>query len=267
MNYRLIAADLDGTILNNEGLLSDYTRKTVKEYQRLGGMFTIATGRMDESARRFADELEVQIPVVTYNGGKVVELESGRTLSEAFLDNDAAIKTYNALREINKDMVVYFNGLPFAAEINDVILKYKKRIKFDINLICDVEEVITPYTKKILVIDPKREFDLMESITAEIFGDRVNCVISDKEYFEILPTGVSKGGGLKTIADSLNIPLSEVMAIGDHINDISMIKAAGLGVAVQNAEPQVIAAADYVTLSNEEDGVAYMIKKVINNNI
>ena len=263
LKYRLIATDLDGTLLDSGGQIPDYAKEAVGEYHRLGGLFTIATGRMDGTAGRFAKELNVRIPIVTYNGGKVIDLNSGRVLSEAFLNCEKAVEAYKALKRLNKDMVVYFGGLPYVSGITDTILKYKKRINFEVYLIEDVHKVIVPETKKILVIDPKGEFDLMKSIISKVFGNSLNCVVSDEEYFEILPVGVSKGRGLQTIADSLGIPMEEVIAIGDYYNDISMIRAAGLGIAVRNAKAEVLAAADYITSSNDENGVAQVVRKVI----
>jgi Cof subfamily protein (haloacid dehalogenase superfamily) len=107
------------------------------------------------------------------------------------------------------------------------------------------------------------KFDSVVSTLEETFGDKLNCIKSDAEYLEILPENASKGLALEIIAQSLGIPMAEVIAAGDHFNDISMIKAAGLGVAVQNAEPEVLDAADYITASNDEDGVADVIEKVI----
>ena len=261
--YRLIVSDLDGTLLDSRGKISDNTRATINEYQKRGGVFTIATGRMDESAGVFVDELDVKAPIISYNGAKVVNLTDGTVLSESFLNGEMAQKAYSALREINKDVVVYYDGTPHITELNEVTQKYMKRINFKAKLVEDIHENSNPFSKKMLVIDPKKEFELIRLIAKEAFGDMLNCVISDEEYFEILPPETSKGHGLRVIADYLEIPMAEVIAIGDYMNDLSMIEEAGLGVAVQNAAPEVLAAADYITLSNDEDGVAQVIIGVI----
>jgi Cof subfamily protein (haloacid dehalogenase superfamily) len=263
LNYRLIAADLDGTLLDSEGQISNNTKKAVREYHELGGLFTLATGRMEDSAIDFADELEVKIPIIAFNGGKVISPVDRTILFEAAMDPELAVKAYNALKGLNKCMIVYRDKTPYATEIDETTLKYMGRVRRDIRVIEDISDVICPTTKKILVIDPKMEFAKMREVLTDILGDSMNCVTSDKDFFEVLPVNVSKGRGLELIADSLGIPMAEVIAIGDHPNDISMIKAAGLGVAVRSAESDVLAAADYITSSNNEDGVACVIEKVI----
>ncbi|MCL2165287.1 MAG: Cof-type HAD-IIB family hydrolase [Oscillospiraceae bacterium] len=267
LKYKLIAADLDGTLLDGQGLISDRTRKAVEEYHRRGGVFTLATGRMENSALEYVRELNVRAPIIAFNGGKIVSFEDGAVLSEAALDVDKAMRAYQVLRELKKDFVIYRGAEPYTAEITGVIEKYSKRIKADINIIEDPTDVINTSTMKILVIDPKMEYDLLLSAMKAIFGDTLNCVCSDPEFFEILPENVSKGRGLEIIAESLGIPMEQVIAIGDHLNDISMLKVAGLGVAVRNAEEEVLAAADYITSSNDEDGVAEVIEKVIENEL
>jgi Cof subfamily protein (haloacid dehalogenase superfamily) len=263
LKYRLMAADLDGTLLNGEGRITDHTKDAVREYHELGGFFTLATGRMEESAIRFADELGIKIPIIAFNGAKVISPVDGSILFEAALDPELAAKAYNALRALNKNMVVYRDGTPYVSEIDETTLKYMGRVRRQIRVIEDIRDVVSPTTKKILVIDPKMEIDKMRGVLADVLGDSMNCVTSDKDFFEVLPVNVSKGRGLEIIAGSLGIPMTEAVAFGDHQNDISMIKAAGLGVAVRSAAAEVLASADYITSSNDEDGVANVIKKVI----
>ena len=262
LKYRLVAVDLDGTLLDSQGCVSDYTKTTIDEYQKLGGFFTLATGRMEASARKFARELNVNAPLITFNGGKVVSVDGETVLSEEFIDTKSAIRTYDALVALNMDMVLYINGAPYITTDSDVILKYIDRIKANRNKFENFANISEPCVNKILVVGVDLDIELIRR-TANDVGGITNCVSSDAELFEILPDNVSKDRGLIVVAEHLGIPMAEVIAVGDHFNDISMINAAGLGVAVQSAVDGALAAADYITSSNDEDGVAKVIRKVI----
>jgi Cof subfamily protein (haloacid dehalogenase superfamily) len=232
----------------------------------MGGVFTIATGRNEQSTRAFAAQIGVRAPVIAYNGAKVVDLASGAVLYEAALDAELAARAYIALRKLKKDAIVFQDNLPHVAEANGVVLKYLERARSEIRIIEkdeDVRGVIDETTKKILVIDPLREFDRILDAVRPIYGDKLNYVFSDVEFFEIMPPGASKGNGLKAVAEHLGIPIAETVAVGDYNNDVSMIKAAGLGVAVRNADGDALAAASYITDANDRDGVPNLLRRIM----
>jgi len=261
----LIVADLDGTLLNSKVELSARTLDAVRRYHEAGGLVTYATGRSGESARRFAEQAGIKIPGIAFNGGKVVSHIDDSVIYETFLDAEAAKKAYTAIRAYKKDVVVYLETSRHVAEFTDVINKYLERIRQGVYIIRDIEQVIGDgkTLKKLLVIDPKREEDLINGTIRPFFGKTYNCVKSDPIFFEILPPGTSKGQALVALAAYLGIRIDETIAVGDHLNDISMIETAGLGVAVANAEQEALDAADYVTASNDEDGVALLIEKLL----
>ena len=263
LNYKLIAVDLDGTLLDSNRNISTRTKELIHEYQSLGGIFTLATGRMEDSAKQYADDIGISPLIIAYNGAKIVDLADNAVYHEAFLNPDFARNAYQALREIKKDVVIYYGGHPHVAEINPNIERYINRIKIDIRIIDNIHDIINENTKKLLVIDPLQEFDRIREILAPIFGDQLNCVSSDDEFLEILPPNVSKGDGLRFIAQYFNIDIGATIAIGDHLNDISMIEAAGVGVAVENATEPVLRIADFITTDNNHEGVARVLEKVI----
>ena len=263
LKYKLIATDLDGTLLDDKKTISQRTKDAIAEYQRQGGVFTIATGRKEASAKRFAEEIQVTAPIVAFNGAKVVDFIKGTTLRESFLDSELAVKSFTALHAIEKDMVVYSDDMPFISNITPTLKRYMNRVDITMQVIKDANVLLNHPITKILIIDPSQEFDRMLKIVSPIFGEKLNAVSSDDEYLELLPIGVSKGSGLEEIAGILGIPMAETIAIGDHFNDISMIQAAGLGVAVENAREEVLLAADYITADNNHEGVALLLEKVL----
>ena len=295
LKYKLIVSDLDATLLNSRGQISDRTIEAIRCFQELGGLFTYATGRSEVSSKVFADQVGIKIPGIAYNGAKVVSHLDGKVIYETFLDAECTKKAYIALRKYNKDVVIYLEDTRYVAEFTDVIGKYYERVRQEVNVIEDIDKVIcvgrgatpspagsnirseccTPLrpeggggrVKKLLVIDPKQEEEIIINVTRPIFGDSFNCIKSDPQYYEFLAPGTSKGQALIVLAGHLGIGLNETVAIGDHLNDISMIEAAGLGVAVANAEEDVLGAADFITCSNNDDGVAHVIEKIIRGEI
>jgi Cof subfamily protein (haloacid dehalogenase superfamily) len=263
MYYRLVASDLDGTLLDPESRIPEATADAVREYRRLGGHFILATGRSEISARPYADQLGLDGPIVSYNGGKLVSLSTGEVFYETFLDAGKAMRAYRALRALGKDVLVYCGGAPHAAEKTAVTERYQRRVNMEIKIIADARDVINESTKKLLVIDPLREFVRMSDALRPIFGDGMNCVSSEKEYFEVMPPDTSKGRGLLAAAELLGVPAERTAAVGDYVNDVSMIEAAGLGVAVANAAQAAIGAAGYVTASNREDGVGKLLRRIM----
>ncbi|MDR1439225.1 MAG: Cof-type HAD-IIB family hydrolase [Clostridiales bacterium] len=266
LHYRLVVTDLDGTLLDGDAKITETAKEQIRNFQEAGGVFTIATGRNEESTRDFAGQIGVSAPVIAYNGAKVVDLASGAVLYEAALDPEMAAQSYIALRKLKKNAIVFQNNLPHVGEVNEVILKYLQRARSEIKVIENAEDVrgiIDRTTKKILVIDPLREFDLILGAIRPIFKDRLSYVFSDLEFFEIMPHGASKGNGLKAVARHLGIPIAETVAVGDYNNDVSMIEAAGVGVAVRNADRDALAAARYVTDANCEDGVPNLLRRIV----
>ena len=263
MRYRLVAADLDGTLLDSESRIQERTVGSVRDFRAHGGYFVIASGRAESTMRPYAEQLGLDEPIIAFNGGKLASLKTGESIYETFLGAEKGICAYHALRALGKVIVVYHEGRPYSAEMNPIVERYRKRIKMEVGFFGDAREVVNEATKKLLVIDPSREFKRMIDVLRPIYGDDLNCVNSEDEYFEVLPPGTSKGHALLIAAEWLGVPMREVVAVGDHLNDISMIEAAGVGVAVANAAPATLDAADYVTESNDDDGVGKLLRRIM----
>ncbi|MDR3119993.1 MAG: HAD family hydrolase [Clostridiales bacterium] len=266
LQYKLVVTDLDATLLDSRGEITENTRRAVRAYQESGGIFTIATGRMEGAARRFAEQVGVKVPIISFNGGKIVSLQDGAVIYETFLDPDCGTRAYLALRALKKDVIVYLNQERYVAERNAVIEKYIARVQYDVSIVDDIHAIVGAgdrRLKKLLTIDPKQETDLILNTIRPIFGALFNCVKSDPEYYEILPPNTSKGDALVRLARHLGVPIETTVAVGDHLNDIPMFEAAGFGVAVANATPEALLAADYVTASNDDDGIAVLLQKII----
>jgi Cof subfamily protein (haloacid dehalogenase superfamily) len=263
--YKLIVSDLDGTLLNGNARITDRTLDAIRRYHSLGGLFTYATGRTDESARAFAELAGIKIPGIAINGGKIVNHADGKIIHETFMDAERTKQAFKMLRGHKKDVIVYLDNSRYIADYTEVIDKYLERVRHGLYITKDIDEAIDKggAVKKILVIDPGQEDDVIVGIVKPIFGGNFNFIKSDKDYYEFIPPGTSKGAALAILARYLGIRMEDVIAVGDHLNDVSMIEAAGLGFAVANAEQEALDAADCVTASNNDDGVALIIEKLI----
>jgi Cof subfamily protein (haloacid dehalogenase superfamily) len=159
---------------------------------------------------------------------------------------------------------LYLDKKIYVNKITDVIEEYMLKDGVYCEAAGRLDEFLKCEPTKILIIgNPNYFAPYIEQLQKQI-NTSLNYVFSEHNYLEILPEAASKGNALKKFAESVSIPIEQTIAIGDNLNDLSMIKAAGLGVAVENAQDEVKKCADYITKGNDDEGVAEVIYKVIN---
>ncbi len=263
MKYKLIVSDIDGTLVNSSRQISDRTKIAIHKFQSLGGVFAIATGRIEESAKGFYNELQLDSPAILYNGAKIVELKNNKCLMESILEEEHFSQAVKLLSELNYDAIVYSNGKAYVRNINDTIRTYMEKDSVQCIQVDDFMSCIEGKPNKILIIGDS-------SILAKFLVDfesrckiKPNAVKSEANYLEILPRNTSKGEALKNLAEHLKIPMEQIAAAGDNMNDYEMLREAGLGIAVSNAVPRLFDAADLIAKSNDEDGIAEIIERII----
>lgn len=260
---RLIASDLDDTLLNREAQLSAENIQAIREVQAKGITFTIATGRMFQSALPFAKELGLpaEQPMICYNGALIKRL-SGETIYERFLDPELALKVARYGQERGWTVNLYYQDELYVAEINEQVQSYAENAQVDVFVVGDLAQFIVDGQKrleKILIVSEVDEVPGRIGELESLVGGEVQIVRSRQKYIEITDVEAHKGAALMWLAKFLGFSPNEVMAIGDSNNDITMLQMAGLGVAVENALPAVKAAANYLTSSHSEHGVAKAI--------
>ena len=267
MKYKLVVTDIDGTLTNGRRLISERTKQAVLRFHEMGGIFTLATGRIEDSTRDYYEELRLQTPVILYNGAKIVNLYHNQCLYEENLDDQHAKEALGVVKDFPCNALVYFEGKAYVSKINSVIDEYM--IKDNISCIetGDLLSWLKGTPTKILIIGSSEDFlPIKEKLNLKC-DTKPNMVNSEETYLEILPIGISKGNALVKLSEMLNIPLEQTVAIGDNLNDLEMVARAGLGVAVENAHPGLKKVAKYVTKSNDQEGVAEILEKIINNEI
>ena len=263
MPYKLIITDMDGTLLNSSGKLTQKTIQTIKKANEKGVLFSISTGRPIQGIKKFNSILNLKCPVIAYNGAMLAELNTDKIIFEKSLENEAAIKIWETGQIKKTTICVWSNHKLYVNILNKNIQKYKKLHEIEPILINNIEEILKNKITKILWYDKNENISKWQNeFSKESFFKTTAC--TSKPYFlEFFNSEVSKALTLKKLANLYNIKKEEIIAIGDGYNDLSMLEYSGLGVAMENADEKVKKTADYITSSNESDGVAQVIEKFV----
>lgn len=263
MAIKLLAVDLDDTLLDKSSQVSPRCREAIKKAVEKGVTVTVATGRMYAAALPFARQLELDVPIITYNGALIKSSLSGEVLFEQTLDQAVAADVLMLFRERGWYIQVYVGDQLYIAEPNERARIYENLTKVKAIPVGEDLYSMSEHVLKMLSLANESEIQEISRVIQDKFKGKVFAPISRPTYLEIVHPSINKGRSLDFLASRLGITRNEVMAIGDSNNDLDMIEYAGLGVAMGNALPNVKAAANVVTLANDEDGVAEAIYKYI----
>ncbi len=260
--YRLIAIDLDDTLLGDDLQISRKNKEAIEEVVRRGGVVTIATGRMFQSAQIYAKQLAIDVPIITYQGAFVRTLLSEEVLYEKFVPQEIARRAVQIARDQNIHVHLYFNDTLYADVDDDYMKEYSELAGVPYEVIDDLLD-IEGDAMKVLFVDTPERLDEFATDLHTTFGTHVHITKSKPQYLEMTHPQATKGQALTFLANRLDIPMTEVMAFGDSFNDRDMIEIAGLGIAMENGHPAIREIADYVTKSNNEHGVYEGIRRFI----
>lgn len=266
MSYKLIAIDMDGTLLNSNNQVSERTRKSIELAKDKGVHIVLSTGRILKSALYYSRSLNLKNPIVASNGAIIVD-ESANVIFKKPIDNILVKEIVKIAIERNIYYHFYDESRFYShRKVDEVLAFYSEgngKLSIDMTVFEDVEEIlqikdINIY--KFLFVDNNREklIDLRIELNKL---DKIGTSSSWDNNIEAMGFNVSKGEALKELCNKLNIRQDEVIAIGDSENDLSMLKFANLGVAMGNGDESIKKQADYITDSNNEDGVAKVIEK------
>lgn len=263
--YKLIAVDVDGTLLNSAGILTEETKKAITACVERGVIFSISSGRPIQGVEYLNQMLGLDLPFITYNGAMVVMGKSKEILYEQKLSSQNAKNIIELGKKFDTTIMVWMENKLYTNELNDRTNKYKEIAKVEPILIDDVDELIKNGVTKILWYDEIEKIEKYQSEVGKYLFDSVNYHTSRPMFLEFVDINASKAIAMKRLGDHFGIEQSEMIAIGDGYNDLSMIEYAGLGVAMGNSKEAIKEKADFTTLSNDEDGVAHVIHKFILN--
>lgn len=267
--YKLIALDMDGTLLKDDKTISKANFEAIKTAKKNGYKVVLATGRPAKGIEKYLKQLDLlgdDDYAVAFNGAIVQKTKNGHVIAKNLMQYEDLQKIY----DLSLKLKLNVHTLTTANEcITPKINPYSKHeaLMNDLTLIekpfsaIDKNENIV----KIMLVDSKENLDKAENLIPKEFHDKYTVVRSEDIFLEFLNKKVDKGFGISLLAENLGLSPDEIICVGDAGNDIAMVKYAGLGVAMGNAFPEVKKICNYVTKSNEEDGVAHVIHKFMLN--
>lgn len=271
-NIRLIVSDLDGTFLRGDKLISDANRSAVAEAAKQGILFSVCTGRIAPMAEYYFHTLRLTVPVITANGAVIWDPVKKKVLWDRPMDPEEAEKILIFCRENEMDYCAltmresYFSANNVRKsrfdQYNEIARKNRDPQmileEFDDDFSCVRGRLI--YKMLVYEVKPGQK-EKAESFLRTLI--HTGFTSSENGLLDIAHRQVGKGAGLLRLADILNLSPEEICAVGDYDNDIPMLQASGFGVAMANGCEAIRKAADFVTRSNEEDGVAYLIRECL----
>ncbi len=266
--YKLIALDLDGTLFNSKKEISERTKTAIHKAKQKGIKVVLATGRPLAGIKNILEELNLLQDneyVLCFNGGLVVNAKTNEPIFECTLTG----KDYKILANLAKELKVHHHAFSIRDGLitneNSQYTDYEAQInKLKINIINPQTDILDDdIIIKVMFIDPPEILAQAVEKMPSLVQENYNAFNSAPFFFEITNKQVDKGSGLEHLAKYLGISQSEVIACGDEANDYSMINYAGLGVAMGNGIEKVKAISDYITDTNDNDGIAKVIEKFI----
>lgn len=261
----LFCTDLDGTILKGDRTVSKENLSAIEHFKSEGGIFTFITGRMPFFASQFYDIINPNAPVGCINGGGLYDYKEDKYIQTTELPKtvfELIDVIYNKFPNIGIQVNTFYK-VYFCTE-NEAMKNFRKLTKLP-NLVCRYREVEEPIAKIVFVSDDENELlGTQKALEEHPLAEDFTFVRAEKTLFEILPRNMGKHKALEALVESLNLDINKTIAIGDYNNDITMLKAAKLGVAVANASADTLKAADLITVSNEENAIAKVIEDLSN---
>ena len=267
MGYKLIAMDLDGTLNNDEKKITPRTREVLMAAQSAGIRLALASARPSPGLRKERDALcmrENGGVLMAYNGGRIVDAATDRVLFETCMPLEAAQEVLRALEKLPVTPILDDGRQFYVTDRNGYKVDYECRNN---NMSCVEVENLAEFlqfapVKILMSVDPAAIAGVQAQI-AQLLPAELAVVQTAAFYLEVIPRAIDKGRGLVQICRALGLRPAEVIAFGDAENDIPMLRTAGVGVAMGNADAAVKAAADRVTRSNNEDGIAAALEELL----
>lgn len=265
--YQLIALDLDGTLTNDEKRITLHTKQVLHKAAEKGAAIALVSGRPTIGIRRLARELELDRIggyILAYNGGQIIDCRTGDDIFLARFPRDCIAEAIGFSRRTGIAMVAYDeNGIVTEGPVDSYVRHEAYNNGIPIKQVENLADYLSyPFVKLLLCGDPKK-IAALEPVMAEHFRGRLDIYQAESVFLEVMPLGITKSTGLGILLRHLGVDREHLMACGDANNDLPMLKLAGLSVAMGNAYENVKQIADFITKSNNEDGVAYAIERFV----
>ena len=265
MKYKILVLDLDGTLTNKKKEITEHTCETLIRAQEAGIKIVLASGRPTYGIMPLARQLELdkyEGYILAYNGGQIIDCKTGELMYENVLDPAVYPYLYECAKSNGFQILSYKDEYIISENADDQYVQHEAFLnRMASKTVENFLDVINFPVPKCLIVGNPEPLSALEKKMKKALEGKMNVFRSEPFFLELVPNGIDKARSLAVLLDELGMAREEMIAIGDGFNDLSMIQFAGLGVAMANAQEVVRQAADYITLSNEEDGVAAVVDK------
>lgn len=267
MSEKILVLDIDGTLTNSQKIITEETKRGIMNIQERGHKVILASGRPTPGMKKYADELELEKYggyLLSFNGGKIIDCRTGDIIFQKVIPKHVVPLLYKYAVEKDCGLVTYFGDSIILGTRRDEYVELESRINgMEIKEVENFVDYVDFEVNKLLMTAPKEKAEIYVKELQERFGDILSIYRSEPFFIEIMPMNVDKAASLDRMLESVGLKQEDVICCGDGYNDMTMIKYAGVGVAMENAQPAVKEVADYVTASNDEDGIVQVIEEFI----
>lgn len=269
MRKKLLFLDLDGTLLNDEKQITQGNREALDQALERGHGVIISTGRPLKSAMDQARKLDLDRPgcyVIAYNGAVIYDWGQKKQIFSRTLPFEAVYRTFEQANAMDLHVQTYDSWKVLVEPRCDdaAVRRYCSLIRIDFAVIEDVKKDLQEAPVKCLVInyEEKKGLQKIQEWIRGNLSDTVDCFFSCDQYLEVVPKGMNKGEAVKMLCRMMDVSIQDAVAVGDAANDLAMIRAAGVGVAMANATQEVKEIADYITRrDNNHDGIQEVVER------
>ncbi len=264
---KVLVLDIDGTLTNSDKKITEATRQGIINIQERGHIVILASGRPTSGMKRYAKELELEKfggYLLSYNGAKITNCKTKEIIFQQTLPSNVVPEIYQFAQEYDCGVITYVEDCIISGRRIDQYLELESKINdLPMKLVDDFEEYQNfDINKCLLTADPELAIRYEKKLQ-EAFKGILSIYRSEPFFIEIMPLNIDKATSLDKMLASVGLTRENAICCGDGFNDMTMIQYAGLGVAMENAQPAIKEAADYITKSNNEDGIAHVIDKFI----
>jgi Cof subfamily protein (haloacid dehalogenase superfamily) len=265
IKYPLIVSDCDGTILNSQHAIGEFTKEKILQYVEDGGIFAVSTGRMIASILPVVRAWGLNGVVSAFQGGVIMDIQTERILHESAIPHKTALQICKHLENLGLHIHTYSLWQAYTNMVDEWTAVYEKivgeKMVYKPKMSAFLEESkLAPY-KFLMMVDPKDAKRVCKAI-AEILPDECFVTTSAPFLVEVGLKNATKRKAVTFLADYYGIPLEKTIAVGDQLNDLPMIEVAGLGVAVASADPELKEKAYVLPYTNDEDAVGRLIEEI-----
>lgn len=264
MRIELIAIDLDDTLLTSDMIITESNKKSISNAQAKGVIICLASGRPTSAMLPIAKELGIMNTgyIISYNGASIIDLSTQKEIYSSAVAKELAHELIELSKKHQVHIHTYVDGKIVTEQENRWTTIESTITGMPVEAVSSLKDKVEGEVVKLLMLETPERIEELQKQLKPIVDNKLTMFVSKPFFLEFMCHGTDKGTSLAKLAKHLHIPQTETMAIGDSYNDLSMIEWAGVGVAMNNAAPDIKNVADFVTNDNNNSGVAEAINRI-----